>query len=70
MAPIPAFSGGMALVFGGLTLVLHRTDLLQMKMTIVELFGAVLFGGLLMRRNPLKPLLGAAITCRTPPGVP
>jgi intracellular septation protein len=59
IAPVPAFSGVMALVFGGLALALHRNDLLQMKMTIVDtVLGAVLFGGLLMKRNPLKALLG------------
>ena len=62
IAPIPAFSGGAALVFGGLSLALHRNDLLQMKMTIVDsIFGAVLFGGLILKRNPLKLLLGSAL---------
>jgi intracellular septation protein len=63
IAPIPAFSGGAALVFGGLSLALHRNDLLQMKMTIVDgCLGAALFGGLVMKRNPLKLLLGSALT--------
>jgi len=62
IAPIPAFSGGAALVFGGLSLLLHRNDLLQMKMTIVDaVLGAGLFIGLALRKNPLKLLLGAAI---------
>jgi intracellular septation protein len=62
LAPIPAFSGGMALVFGGLSLALHRNDLLQMKMTIVDgVLGAVLFIGMAVKRNPLKLLLGSAI---------
>jgi len=63
IAPIPAFSGGAALVFGGLSLALHRNDLLQMKMTIVDgCLGAALFGGLILKRNPLKMLLGSALT--------
>jgi intracellular septation protein len=63
IAPIPAFSGGAALVFGGLSLLLHRADLLQMKMTIVDAtLGALLLGGLALGRNPLKLLLGAALT--------
>ena len=46
-------------MFGGLSLVLHRADILQMKLTIVDgLLGAALFGGLLMKKNPLKALLG------------
>jgi intracellular septation protein len=63
IAPIAAFSAGAAILFGGLSLALHRNDLLQMKMTIVDtLFGAALFGGLALKRNPLKLLLGSAIT--------
>lgn len=62
IAPIPAFSGGAALVFGGLSLALHRNDLLQMKMTIVDgCLGAALFGGLILKRNPLKTVLGQAM---------
>jgi intracellular septation protein len=63
IAPIPAFSGGLALVFGGLSLALHRNDLLQMKMTIVDgCLGAALFAGLFLKRHPLKMLLGATMT--------
>lgn len=62
IAPIPAFSCGMAVLFTSLALILHRNDLLQMKMTIVDgALGAVLFGGLLTKRNPLKRLMGAAL---------
>jgi intracellular septation protein len=40
---------------------LHRADILQMKMTIVDgILGALLFGGLAMKKNPLKMLLGSA----------
>jgi len=61
LAPLPAFSGVLALVFGGASLVLHRADILQMKMTIVDgVLGAVLFGGLALKKNPLKALLGGA----------
>jgi intracellular septation protein len=63
IAPIPAFSGGLALDFGGLSLALHRNDLLQMKMSIVDgSLGAALFVGLALKRNPLKMLLGSALT--------
>src|SRR5580704_16454001 len=63
IAPIPAFSGVMALVFGGLSIALHRNDLLQMKMSIVDgVLGAALFGGLALRKNPLKRLLGSAMS--------
>ena len=61
VAPIPAISGGLALVFGGVSLWLHWNDILQMKMTIVDgALGALLFGGLALGKNPLKALLGAA----------
>jgi intracellular septation protein len=61
VAPLPAFSGVLALVFGVASLVLHRADILQMKMTIVDgILGAVLFGGLALNKNPLKALLGGA----------
>ena len=61
--PLPAVTGVLALVFGGFSLLLHRPDILQMKMTIVDaILGAALFGGLLIKRNPLKFMLGSAFT--------
>jgi intracellular septation protein len=63
LSPIPAFSGVMALVFGGLSIALKRNDLLQMKMSIVDgALGAALFGGLALGKNPLKLLLGSAVS--------
>ncbi|MEO8811513.1 MAG: septation protein IspZ [Caulobacteraceae bacterium] len=63
IAPLPAVTGALALVFGGISLALHRADILQMKMTIVDgLLGGVLFGGLALGKNPLKALLGGAFT--------
>jgi len=61
IAPLPALTGGMAVVFGGASLILHRADILQMKMTFVDAaLGAVLFGALALGRNPLKFILGGA----------
>jgi intracellular septation protein len=61
VAPIPALTGAMAVVFGGASLILHRADILQMKMTFVDAaLGAVLFGALALGRNPLKFILGGA----------
>jgi intracellular septation protein len=61
VAPLPAVTGVLALVFGGLSLALHRADILQMKMTIVDgILGALLFGGLAMKKNPLKMILGGS----------
>ena len=61
IAPIPAVGGGLALLFGGASLLFHRNDIIQMKMTIVDgLLGAALFIGLALGKNPLKALLGGA----------
>lgn len=61
IAPIPAVGGTLAIVFGGASLLFHRNDILQMKMTIVDgLLGAALFIGLALKKNPLKALLGGA----------
>lgn len=62
LAPMPLIAGGAALVFGGLTLALHDARFVKIKPTAVNLFfSAALFGGLLLRRNPLKWLLGEAL---------
>ena len=62
LAPMPLIAGGFALVFGGLTLALHNAWFIKFKPTAVNLiFAAALLVGLLMRRNPLKWLLGEAI---------
>jgi intracellular septation protein len=61
IAPLPAVTGGLAVAFGGASLILHRADILQMKMTIVDTaLGAALFAGLALGRNPLKFILGGA----------
>ena len=63
IAPLPAATGALALVFGGLSLMLHRADILQMKMTIVDgALGAVLFVGVAAKKNPLKAILGGAFS--------
>lgn len=63
IAPIPAVGGGLAILFGGASLLFHRNDILQMKMTIVDgLLGAALFIGLALKKNPLKALFGGAFT--------
>ena len=61
LRPLPTFTGGIALVFGGFSLAFHNADILKMKLTIIDgLLGAVLFGGLIMKKNPLKLMLGQA----------
>ena len=63
LAPLPAVSGALALVFGGLSLALHNNDWIKMKMTVVDgLLGLVLFVGLALNKNPLKAILGGAFS--------
>jgi len=62
LAPFPALAGGAALVFGGLTLIFHDVRFLKMKPTVMNLFFSVLmFGGLILRKQPLKMLMGEAV---------
>lgn len=63
LAPMPLIAGAFALVFGGLTLALHDPRFVKIKPTAVNLvFGVALLGGLALNRNPLKWLLGEALT--------
>ncbi|MEN8197075.1 MAG: septation protein A [Pseudomonadota bacterium] len=58
---VPLISGGLLMVFGGLTLWLQDPVFIKMKPTIVYLlFSTVLLGGIALRRPLLKPLLGNA----------
>jgi intracellular septation protein len=62
LAPLPLYSGLMALVFGGLTLYFHDPKFVKMKMTFVDASLAVaMFAGLFMGKNPLKALMGEAL---------
>lgn len=59
IAPFPLIAGGAGLVFGSLTLVFHDARFLKIKPTVMNLaFGVALLGGLALRKNPLKLLLG------------
>jgi intracellular septation protein len=62
IAPMPLISGLLALVAGILTVVFHNPVFLKLKPTIVMvLFGLILTGGLLMKRNFLKMLMGSEL---------
>ncbi|HEV7369714.1 septation protein A [Arenibaculum sp.] len=51
------------LLFGGLTVWLDDALFIKLKPTVVNLlFAAVLFAGLALRRNVLKPLLGTVLS--------
>lgn len=63
VAPMPLISGGAALLFGALTLVFHNPAFIKAKPTVVNfLFAAGLLGGLALRKNPLKMLLGESLS--------
>ena len=63
LAWLPLFVGAMAAIFGGLTLFFHDPRILKIKPTVINLILAgVLFGGLALKRNPLKMLMGEALT--------
>ena len=62
VAPMPLTYGLFALVFGGLTLIFHDARILQMKATFAYMAFAIALGaGLLLKRNPLRMLLGSSI---------
>ena len=62
IAPFPLIGGVAALFFGGLTLFFHDPRLLKIKPTVMNTaFGVILLGGLAMRKNPLKLLMGEAM---------
>ncbi|HEY2177501.1 MAG TPA: septation protein IspZ [Caulobacteraceae bacterium] len=60
--PLPTITAGLTVLFGGASLALNNPEILKAKMTIVDgAFGAVLFAGLGLKKNPLKLFLGGAI---------
>lgn len=62
IAPFPLIGGLAALFFGTLALFFHDPRLLQIKPTVMNaVFGVLLLGGLVLRKNPLKLLMGEAI---------
>ncbi len=59
VAMMPLITGVLAVVFGGLTLAFHDPRIIMFKPTAVcLLFALALFGGLALRRHPLKAMLG------------
>jgi intracellular septation protein len=61
LAPMPLFVGGAGLVFGGASLIFHDPRILKVKPTIVNTaIGLLLLGGLVMKKHPLKLVLGDA----------
>ena len=67
LAPLPLLAGLAAIVFGGLTLILHDDFWVKFKPTVINLFFALfLLGGVAMRRSPLKMVLGEVMRLPDP----
>jgi intracellular septation protein len=59
IAPMPLIAGVAAIIFGGLTLILHDETWVKVKPTVLNLFFAgFLLGGWVLRKLPLKAVLG------------
>jgi intracellular septation protein len=62
LAPLPLFAGLAALVFGSLTLIFHDKSFVKMKLTFVDgALAAVMFAGVILKKNPLKSVMGDAV---------
>lgn len=62
IAPMPLFAGLAALIFGGLTLYFHDPRFVKIKPTAINtILGVTMLGGLALKRNPLKALMGEAL---------
>jgi intracellular septation protein len=62
IAWIPLLSALIAIPFSLLTVFFHDTVFVKIKMTIIDvLIGSILVGGLLLKKQPLKALLGEAL---------
>lgn len=60
--PMLFVTASVVLVFGALTLILHDKTFVFLKPTIINgLFSCAIFGGLLVRKNVLKLVLGSAL---------
>lgn len=63
IAPFPLIGGVAALFFGTLSLVFHDPRLLKIKPTVMNAaFGVVLLGGLVLKKTPLKLLMGESLS--------
>lgn len=61
ISPVLLFSGVLALIAGGLTLIFHDARFVKMKMTIVDVsLGVALLSGLVLKKNPLKAMMSDA----------
>ena len=67
VAPLPLVAGFAAIVFGGLTLLLHDDFWVKVKPTALNVaFAVFLLGGLALKRSPLKAILGEVVRLPEP----
>lgn len=67
VAPLPLVAGGAAIVFGLMTVVFHDDRWIKMKPTFLNLaFAGFLLGGVVLKKSPLKVVLGEVIKMPDP----
>lgn len=63
LAWMPLIVGVLGIVFGGLTLIFQADWILKLRPTFVNYaFALIFFGGLILKRNPIKAVLGWAFS--------
>lgn len=63
LPPMLIVTAAVVLIFGALTLILHDKTFVFLKPTIINgLLSCGVFGGLVLRKNPVKLLLGTALS--------
>ena len=62
LAWMPLIVGVLGIVFGGLTLIFQADWILKLRPTFVNYaFAIIFFGGLVLKKNPIKAVLGWAL---------
>jgi intracellular septation protein len=62
LAWMPLIVGVLGIIFGGLTLIFQADWILKLRPTFVNYaFALIFFGGLVMKKNPIKAVLGWAL---------
>jgi intracellular septation protein len=62
LAWMPLIVGVLGIVFGGLTLIFQADWILKLRPTFVNYaFAIIFFGGLILKKNPIKAVLGWAL---------
>ena len=62
LAWMPLIVGVLGIIFGGLTLIFQADWILKLRPTFVNYaFAIIFFGGLILKKNPIKAVLGWAL---------